>query len=176
VEAQQELGRLPVLHGGEAAGRREPARVPTHHLQEEHPGGGARHSRHVEGGLTNAGRHIFGGGAKARATVGAREIVVDRFRHLHRDDGIAEVRRDLCDLETGIRRVAAVIEEVPNLVRLEDLEQPLIGRTIVLKARQLVACGAEGASRRVRELRNRGRRFLARVDQLFRQSLQTRVS
>jgi hypothetical protein len=42
---------------------------------------------------------------------------------MHRDDGIAEVRRDLGDLETGIGRVAAVIEEeVPNLVRLEDLQ------------------------------------------------------
>ena len=38
------------------------------------------------------------------------------------DDGIAEVSRDLRDLETGIRRVAAVIEEVSNLVRLEGLQ------------------------------------------------------
>ena len=61
-------------------------------------------------------------------------------------------------------------------LRLEDLQAPVIGRAVVLKAVQLVARRAEGASRSVRELRKRGRRLLARVDQLFRQSLQTRVS
>src|SRR5215475_2029318 len=89
---------------------------------------------------------------------------------MHGDDGIAEVRRDLGDFETGIRRVAAaIIEEVPNIVRLENLQQPVIRRAVVLKARQLVARGAEGASRGMRELRDRGRRLLARVNQLFRQ-------
>src|SRR5215475_24222 len=89
---------------------------------------------------------------------------------MHGDDGIAEVRRDLGDLETRIRRVAAtVIEEVPNMVRLENLQQPVIRCAVVLKAWQLVARGAEGASRGMRELRNGGSRLLARVDQLFRQ-------
>ena len=165
---QQEMGASPAC--GQPAGRREPARVPTHHLQEEHPGRGPRHRRHIKGALADAGRHIFCSRAKARTAVGAREIVVDRFRHMHRDDGIAEASRDLGDLETGIRRVAAaVIEEVPNMVRLENLQQPVIGRAVVLKAWQLVARGAEGASRSMREPRDRGRRLLARVDQLFRQ-------
>jgi hypothetical protein len=54
---------------------------------------------------------------------------------MHCDDGIAEVRRDLGDLETGIRRVAAaVIEEVSNMVRLEHLQQPIIRCAVVLKA------------------------------------------
>ena len=89
---------------------------------------------------------------------------------MHRNDGITEVSRDLGDLEAGIRRVAAaVIEEVPNLLCLEHLQQPVIGRAVVLKAGQLVACGAEGASRGMRELRDSGSRLLARVDQLFQQ-------
>src|SRR5262245_46966777 len=89
---------------------------------------------------------------------------------MHCDDRIAEVSRDLGDLETGIRRVAAaIIEEVSNMVRLENLQQPVIRRAVVLKAWQLVARGAEGASRGMREPRNRGSRLLARVDQLFRQ-------
>jgi hypothetical protein len=80
------------------------------------------------------------------------------------------VSRDLSDLETGIRRVAAaVIEEVANLVRLENLQQPVIRRAVVLKAWQLVARRAEGASRGMRELRDRGCRLLARVDQLLRE-------
>src|SRR5262245_8992309 len=143
---------LALLLGGKPASRRKPARVPAHHLQEEHPGRGSRHGRYVEGGLAYTGCHIFCSGAKARATVGARQVVVDRFRHMHRADRIAEVGRDLRDLETGIRRVAtAVIEEVTNMVRLEDLQQSVIRRAIVLKAWQLVARGAEGAPRGVRK-------------------------
>src|SRR5262249_17448888 len=104
----------------------------------------------------------------AWATVGAWQVVVDRFRHMHRDDGIAEVGRDLRDLETGIRRVAAaVIEEVPNMVRLEDLQQSVIRRAVVLKAWQLVARGAKGPPRGVRKPCESGSRLLARVDQIF---------
>ena len=44
-------------------------------------------------------------------------------------------------------------------LRLGDLQQPVIGRTVVLKAGQLVARRAEGASRSMRELRKRGRRL-----------------
>src|SRR3981081_2025948 len=89
---------------------------------------------------------------------------------MHRDDRLAEVRRDLRDFETGVGRVAAaIIEEVPDMVRLEDLQQPGIWRGVCLKAWQLVARGAEGAPRGVLEPRDSGCRLLASVSHLFNQ-------
>ena len=85
--------------------------------------------------------------------------------------------RDLRDLKTGIRRVAAaVIEEVPNMVRLENLQEPVIRRAVVLKAWQLVARRAEGAPRGMWEPCDDGSRLLARVDQLFGQRAEDAIA
>src|SRR5690349_17764510 len=132
---QQEMGRLTLVLGSQPAGCGNPARVTAHHLQNEHPGGGLRHSGHIEGCLAYAGRYIFRDRAKARAAVRDREIVVYGFRYMYRDDGLAELCRDLRDLETGISRVAAaIVEEVPDLVCSEDLQQPGIWRGVYFKA------------------------------------------
>src|SRR5438445_3179863 len=123
------MGRLALLLGSQPAGSGNPACVTAHYFQNEHPGGGLRHGGHIEGCLAYAGRHIFRGRAKAWAAVRDREIIVHCFWYMHRDDGLAELCRDLRDLETGVSRVAAaIVEEIPDLVCLDDLQQPGIWR------------------------------------------------
>ena len=54
------------------------------------------------------------------------------------------LRTDLRYLLAGVGRVpAAVVEEVADIVRLEDLDQSLVFRAIFIDAFELVAAGAE---------------------------------
>ena len=54
------------------------------------------------------------------------------------------LRTDLGYLLAGVSRVpAAVVEEVADIVRLENLDQSLVFRTIFIDAFELVAAGAE---------------------------------
>jgi len=80
----------------------------------------------------------------------------------------AEPVGELRDLETGVRRIAAaIVEKVADVVRLEDLDQPLVLRRIVLEFPELVARRSERAGGRMAQAANRRGRFLAGIDQIL---------
>jgi hypothetical protein len=65
---------------------------------------------------------------------------------------MAERGGDLRNLQRGIGRVvAAVVEEVADVVRAADVDQPLVVRAVLLERLELEAAGTKGAARRVRE-------------------------
>ncbi len=78
----------------------------------------------------------------------------------------------------GIHRVAAaVIEEVADVVRFEDLDEPLVLGAVLVEALQLVARRAEGAPPGVYAQRRDRARGLGRgVDHVFRQGAQDAVA
>ena len=77
-----------------------------------------------------------------------------------RDDRIAQRRADLRDLEAGVGRiVAAVVEEIADVVRLEDLDQALVLARGSSRGPSACSGGAEGAARRVAQ-RADGRRAI----------------
>src|SRR6187455_3420609 len=141
---EQDLRRVAGLFGGKSARRGDPARMPAHDFEHEDLGRGARHRRDVVTGFANAGRHVFRDGAEARAAVGHDQIVVDGFGYAHANHRITERAGNLRDLVRGVGRVvAAVIEEIADVVRLEYFDQPFVLGAIFLQALQLVAARAE---------------------------------
>ncbi len=164
------MRRLAGLAAREPRGRRDPAGVAAHHLEHEHLGRGPSHGGHVERRLASGHRDVLGHRAESRAAVGMRQIVVDRLRHPDTGDGIAERLADLRDLQGRIHRVvAAVVEEVADVVSAKNLDQPLVLRAVLVDALQLEACRAEGSGRRMLESANGGRTFTTDVDQVLRQ-------
>ena len=88
-----------------------------------------------------------------------RQVVVDGLRHADAGDRVAERGADLRDLERGVHRiVAAVVEEVADVVRAEHLDQALVLGAVLLEALELEARRAEGARRRVAQRRGWSRR------------------
>src|SRR5210317_1827347 len=80
--------------------------------------------------------------------------------------GLAELRY----LEACVGGVTTtVVEEVANIVRLEDLNEALILRPVLLQAFQLVAAGTECARWRGQEACNGAVTFLAGDNQVFMQ-------
>ena len=72
---------------------------------------------------------------------------------------IAERLRDLRHLEAGVGGVvAAVVEEVADVVRAEHLDQALVLRAALLEALELVAARAERAAPACAQRRDRARR------------------
>ncbi len=98
------------------------------------------------------------------------QVVVHRLRDVDGLDRVAHGLGELRHLEAGVGGVAAaVVEEVADVVRLEHLDQALVLGAAFLQTLQLEAAGTERARRRVAQGRDRVRRFLAGVDQVFRQ-------
>jgi hypothetical protein len=90
---------------------------------------------------------------------------------------IAERLRQLAHLEAGVGRVAAaVVEEVADVVRLEDLDQALVFAPVLFQRLELVPAGAEGAGGRGAQRRDRLGRLQAGVDQLFGQRAEDAVA
>src|SRR6202034_4592909 len=97
-------------------------------------------------------RDVLGDRAEPWTAVGVRQIVVDGFGHADAGDGKAERGPDLRHLERGIHRiVAAVVEEVADVVRAENLDQALVLGAVLLDTLELEARRAEGAGRCVPE-------------------------
>src|SRR5437762_3233104 len=82
------IWRVAFPVGSEAAGGRDPPRVPAHHLHDEDPCGGLRHRGDVETGLADRSRDVFRDRAETRAVVGDRKIVVDGLGNAHADEGV----------------------------------------------------------------------------------------
>ena len=165
---QDDVRRLGLAAAGEPGRRGDPAGVSTHHLEHEHAGRGARHGGYVESRLARGDGDVLRDRAEAGTAIGVRQIVVDRLRHAHAGDGKAERGAELRHLERGVHGiVAAVIEEVANVVGAEYLDQPLIFRAVLLDALQLEARRAERPCRRVLQRPDGGGALAADVDQIL---------
>ncbi len=87
---------------------------------------------------------------KPGTAVGDRQIVVHGLGHVYRLDRIAQRLGQLRHLQAGVGGIAAaVVEEVADVVRLEDLDQALVLGAVLLEALELVAARPERARRGV---------------------------
>ena len=129
--------------GGQGGGASQPAGVAAHDLDD------ADHAGVIHSGilidLHAAGGNILGGGGEAGAVVGSKQVVVDGLGHAHHAALIADLLHVLADLVAGVHRVvAAVVEEVADVILLEDLQNPLVVGVIHIRVRHLVPAGAQG--------------------------------
>src|ERR1700722_13792613 len=75
-----------------------------------------------------------------------RQIVVDSLRHAQTNNRIAERLADLRHLQSGVHGViAAVIEEIADVMRAEDVNQPFVLGTVLFQALQFEARRSTGA-------------------------------
>ena len=110
------------------------------------------------------GRNEFNGTGVAGSVVGQRKIVIDRLGYPDDAQLVVLLLRELGNLIGRILRVvAADIEKVADIVRLEYLEHALE----VLLLLQLVTAGAEGGSRRMAKRANLLLRFRREIDQVL---------
>ena len=111
--------------GGQGGGAGQPAGVTAHDLDDGHHAGvidvGVVPDLHAGGG------DILGGAGEAGAVVGAVEVVVDGLGDAHDAALIAHLLHILGDLVAGVHGVvAAIVEEIADVVLLEDLEDALV--------------------------------------------------
>ena len=159
---------IAALLAGQAAGGGDPAGVPAHDLEHEHLGGGARHRLHVERGLARRDGDVLGRGSETRAAVGERQIVVDGLGNPDAGDRVVQLHADFGHLVCGVHGVvAAVVEEIPDVMGAEHLDQALVLGAALVDPGQFVARGAEGAGRRVAQGPDGRRALLAGVDQVL---------
>ena len=83
-------------------GRRDPTRVPTHHLHHEHLRRRLAHRCDVERRFADRYGDVLRDRAEPRARVGERQIVVDRLRNADARDRIPELRAELRNLVRGV--------------------------------------------------------------------------
>ena len=103
----------------------KPARVSSHYLYDSHLTFVVDFG--VEVKLHERGRHVLRGAAVSGAVVGAVEVVVDGFRNADDVTGVTRFHKIFAYLVAGIHTVvAAVIEEIADIVLLENLEYPLV--------------------------------------------------
>ena len=161
----------------ESAGRRNPAGVPAHDFKHEYLGRCPCHRGDIVASLADRGGDILGDRTEARAAIGMGQIVIDRFRHTDAHNRVAHFLGDLRNLPRRIHGiVAAVVEEIADIVRLENLDQAFVLRTVLLQALQLVAAGTKGAARRMAQASNRFVGFKAGVDEVFGQGADDAVT
>ena len=99
--------------------------------------------------------------------VGAGEVVVDGLRDTHAAHFIAVSQHELGDLVAGIHGVvAAVVEEVANVVLLEHGENLLIIGLVLVGILQLVAAGAQRRGGGVLHQGQLVRIFLGKIEQV----------
>ena len=86
--------------------------------------------------------------------VGAEEVVVDRLGHAHHTALVADGLHVLVDLVAGVHGVvAAVIEEVADIVLAEHLEDALIVGVVLGGIGDFIAAGAERGGGRILQQR-----------------------
>src|SRR5713226_6072759 len=137
---EQYLRRVALPVGGEATGGGDPPRVPAHYFHHEDPRRSLRHRGDVETRFANRGRHVFRDRPETRTVVGDRKIVIDGFGNAHAHQRVSELFADLRDLPGGVCGiVAAVVEEVADVVGSEYLDQTLVMCPVFIDTFQLVA-------------------------------------
>ena len=162
------MRRVAALLAGQAARRRNPAGMTSHDLEHEDFGGGAGHRQHVERRLARRHGNVLGGRAESGAAVGDRQIVVDGLGYADAGNGMAQLHADFGHLVRGIHGiVAAVVEEIADVVRAKHRDQALVLGAVLVDPRQLVARGSEGASRRMAQRPDRRRTLLAGIDHVL---------
>jgi hypothetical protein len=104
----------------------------------------------------------------SRAVVRAGQVVVDRLRHAHGDQLVVHLAGEAAELRRRVHRVVpADVEEVADVVRPEDLEDPLVVGPAGVEVLQLVPATAEGAAGRALQPVDLGRVFLRQVVQVL---------
>ena len=117
-------GASPWTVSSESAGRRDPAGMPAHDLENEYLRRRLRHGQDVERGFLGRYGDILGDRTEARAVVRYRQIVVDGLRDTQALHGETHLAGDLRHLVGGIHGVvAAVVEEVADVMRAEHLDE-----------------------------------------------------
>ena len=149
-----EVGAV-AAEAGQSGGCGEPAGMAAHALDDgDHAG--VIHVA-VAADFHEGGGDILGGGGEAGAVVGAEEVVVDGLGHAEHAALVADLGHVLADLVAGVHGVvAAVVEEIANVVLLEDLEDPLEVGIVGIGVGDLIAAGAQ-----------QGRRGVEHAGQLF---------
>ena len=143
----------------------QPARVTAHDLHDADHAGVVYARVLID--LHAGGRDILGSGSKARAVVGAEQVVVDGLRDAHDAALIAGLHHILGNLIAGIHGVvAAIVEEIADVVLLKDLKDALVIGVVHIRVSQLVAAGAECGGRGVAQQRQLFAVFLVDVVQV----------
>ena len=151
--------------GGQSGGTGQPAGMPAHDLDDGH------HASVIDVGvmpdLHTGGGDILGGAGKAGAVVCAVEVVVDGLGDAHDAALVAHLLHILGDLVAGIHGVvAAVIEEITHIIFLEDLQNALIVRIVLVRVGKLIPAGAQCRGGGVLEKLQLLGGFLAHIIQL----------
>ena len=102
--------------------------------------------------LGAGGGDILRRAAEAGAVVGVVKVVVDGLGNAHDPALVARLLHKAADLVTGIHRVvAAVVEEVADVVLLEYLQNALVVRIVLLRVSHFVAARTQLRRRSVHE-------------------------
>ena len=145
--------------GGKRSGARQPSGVTAHDLHDSDLRIVINGS--VLGDLHAARRDILRGAGKAGTVVRAVKIVVDGLGNAHHAAFVADLLAVFRDLVAGVHRVvAAVIEEIADVVLPEDLQNALVVRVVHIGILHLVAAGAELGGRGVQQQLQLRRVFL----------------
>jgi hypothetical protein len=160
--------RQPFGHDG---ARRNPARRPTHNLDDTARAVVGRHAPHVEADLHHGRRIIFDDRPIAGTTVRVRQVVVDGLGHA--DDTHIPIPPEGFEMNfvRGVLRiVAANVEEVADIVRLENLEEAVhVARGVLglLFEIDFIAAGAQGGGGCVFQAFDRFGLLIVDINQLF---------
>ena len=134
--------------GSQTCSAGQPACVTAHDLYDADHAGVVYASVLVD--LHAGSSDVLGCGSEARAVVGAEQVVVDGLRNAHDAALVAGLHHILGNLVAGIHGVvAAVVEEVADVVLLEDLKNTLVIGIVYVRISQLVAAGAQSRGRGV---------------------------
>src|SRR5258708_35739139 len=163
-----DVGRLAGLVSSQTAGRRDPARVPAHHLEDENLGRGAGHRAYVKPRFARRHATVLGDGAEPRAAIRDGQIIVHGLGYPDANDGKVHLHGDLGHFLRRVHGVvAAVVKEVTDVVRAEYVDQSRVLRAVLVDSGQLVARRAECAAWRVTQAADGGPAFLADIDHIL---------
>ena len=84
--------------------------------------------------------------------VGAEQVIVNGLGDAHNPALVARLGHEAADLGTGIHRVvAAIIEEIANIILLENLQNALIIGFIHIRIGNFIAAGAQFRGRGIKQ-------------------------
>ena len=107
----------------------------------------------VAGNFHDGSGDVLGRGRKAGAVVGSEEVIVDGLGHAEHAALVADLLHIAVDLVAGVHGVvAAVVEEIADVVLLEDLKDALVVGVVRVGIGDLIAAGTEGRGRGVEHL------------------------